>query len=347
MELFSHYIPIPGSTKVHYGCKVPLLKKVRLIIMSLVLFLCSTANSQERLPDSTLVATVNGEAVTFREFMLHARALRSLVINDFRIHSGVEYSVDFWSRKVDGETPLDVLKKRTLDTLVLIKVQQISAKKAGIVTDISYGGFLKALEAENERRLIAKSSGKVIYGPVQYTEEVYYNYLFSNMVNRLKEYLANEMFPITNEMLWETYDKEKDRFCRKGYYTEISLIKLKHDQGTSNDNVEKSAREKESTLVFNDSIYLPEEEEDGLKSIAKEASGKLAKGEYSQVIEFQGAFYIILVKEKIPLGSRTFDSCKAAIKIFLLDRIYDQYIHRLVKEATCEPNMVVYNKIQS
>jgi hypothetical protein len=317
----------------------------RLMIMGLALFLSTIPFSVLGLPDTALVATVNGETVTQREFMLQSGLLRPLVINDFRISGGAEYSSDFWSRKIDGKTPMEVLKRRTLDTLVKIKVQQIRAKKAGIVTDISYSGFLASLKTENDRRLNAKNSGKVIYGPVQYTEEVYYNYLFSNMVNRLKDYLAEQVFRLTDEMLMETYDKEKDSLFRKGFYTEIRLIKVKKDPGRKSDNIEKSMKEEESILIFNDSIYASEED-DALKSIAKETACKLEKGQCSRVIEFQGTSYMVCVKEKIPLGYRNFDNCKTVVRILLLDRMYDQYIHDLVKEAKCEPNMVVYDKIQ-
>jgi hypothetical protein len=305
---------------------------------------CCAAPTPEKQQDTSLMATVNGEAIMLREFMLHARALRPLVISEYRTRYGAEYSGEFWSRKFDGVTPMETLKSRTLDSLVYIKVQQISGRQAGITGDISYQGFLKELETENRRRLVAKQSGKVIYGPVQYSEEVYYNYLFSNMVNRLKEFLAASVFRITEEDLKEAYEKEKDSLYRMGYYTGVNLIKLKTGDGTSGDNGKNMARETETILVFNDSLYAPEED-DPIRSMAKETARKLIKGQSSQVVELNGAFYIVEVTEKAPLGYRSFTSCRTVVRILLLDRMYDQYIHDLANRAKRRINMEVYPKI--
>ena len=324
----------------------------RLIITGLLLLLvvkthCSVMmhSGAFLLPDSALVAMVNGEAVTKIEFMLHARTLKPLVINDFRSAQVTEFGNDFWSRKFDGKTPMEALKKRTLDTIVQIKVQQISARNAGIVADISYSGFLNALETENHRRLVAKKSGEVIYGPVQYSEEVFYNYLFSNMVYRFRENLAGSVFRITDEKLKEAYEKDKDSLYRKGYHTVAVLIKLKPGQGVTCDESEKMMPQAETTLVFNDSVYAPEED-DVIRSMVKEASRKLAKGQCSEIIGFQGARYVVMVKEKSPLGYRSFENCRTAVRILMLDRMYEQYIHGMAEEATCETNMDVYEKIQ-
>lgn len=223
------------------------------------------------LQSDSVVAVVDGEDVTLGEFMLQARALRSGVINNFRITGENEFGNGFWSQKYDGTMPMDVLKKKALDTLVQIKVQQISARKAGIVDDISYPGFLKAMKAENKRRLAAKQAGKVIYGPVQYSEEVYYNYLFSNMVNSLKERMAGPVFMINDEKLKEIYEMEKDSLYR----------------------------------ISNNTVEAPEEG-DAVRSMAKEKSVS---------------------------AYRSFGSCRTAIRIMLLDRMYGQYIRGLVKEA--------------
>jgi hypothetical protein len=318
----------------------------RIILTGLFfLFVVETYCSAAPQPDSALVATINGEPVSLREFMLFARAQRSLVINKYRTSHGAEYGSDFWSVNIDGTTPMEVLKKKTLDTIVSVTIQEISARQAGLVEDISYAGFLKSLETENHRRLAAKQSGKVIYGPVQYSEEVYYNYLFTNMVNKLKEYLSGSVFGITDEKLRATYEAEKDSLYRRGYYTEVSLVKLKPGMETVTGAMEKSMQEKATALVLNDSVYVPEDS-DPLMLMVSETAKKMVTGQSSQPIEFQGAFYIVQVKNKIPLGFRNFENCKTAVKMHLLNRQYDQYIRKLARDAKCEINPAVYEKIQ-
>ncbi|MFZ4521287.1 MAG: hypothetical protein ACOYNC_06250 [Bacteroidales bacterium] len=297
------------------------------------------------LPDTSAVAEVNGEEIATPEFLLHAKALRPLIISEFRTKYGAEYGSEFWTREYDGKTPSAALKERTLDTMLQIKVQQISAKKAGLVSDISYKGFLNALKIENSRRLAAKQSGKIIYGPVQYSEEVYYNYLFSNMVNKLKEFLATSLFKVSDKELKEIYENQKDTLFRKGYYTRVRLAKLKEVAIEDSPGKMKKIVESESVLVFNDSLYTPEEEE-MVRSMAKAASGKLLAGEDSGEIALNGTSYIIRVIEKVPLGYRSFESCKTAIRIILVDRKYEAYLHLAVKEAVCKINKAVYNNIR-
>ena len=147
---------------------------------------------------------------------------------------------------------------------------------------------------ENSRRLAAKKSGKIIYGPVQYSEEVYYNYLFSNMVNKLKEYLATNVFRISDNELRAFYENRKENLFRKGYYTRVRLEKLKEVASTGTPGKVKKIVESESILVFNDSLYAPEEEE-MVRSMAREASRKLPAGESGSEITLNGTSYLVKI----------------------------------------------------
>ena len=324
----------------------------RVLISALLLVIIIEASHSASLPGTSLpdtdtseVALVNGEVVIKREFMLQARFLKPLVISAFRSRYGVEYNHEFWLQRYDGRTPANELKSRTIDTLIRIKVQQICAQRAGVIADISYRGFLKALEAENTRRLSAKQSGKVIYGPVQYTEDVYYSYLFSNMVAGLKELLSVSKFRISERQIMESYDNEKDSMFKRGYYTEIILMRLNADSGNGNQDIVKSSRDSQTTMIFNDSVYSPEEEE-ALRSLAKEAARKLSKGECSKALEFRGTAYMVKVTEKRQLGYRSYESSKTAVRTLLINRMYDEYIQNLVKEAKVEINFAEYQSIQ-
>lgn len=294
--------------------------------------------------DTTTVATVNGEDVTLREFMLHARTLRPLVIRDFRTRFGAEYNSGFWTRKFDGSTPGEVLKTMTMDTMIRVKIQQLSAMRAGLVSDISYQGFLAALEKENVRRLAAKQSGKVIYGPVQYSEEVYYNYLFSNMVAGLKEYLAESVFNITEARLKEDFEKEKDSLYQMGYYTEVHLTRLEQDTGKVSKGQDMKMKNDQNTLIFNDSVYVPEEENE-LWSMVRQESGKLKMGQSCKVFEADGAGYLVQVIEKKPLGSRSYESSRTRVRLLFVNRLYDNYIRVLVQQAALEINQDTYTSI--
>ena len=270
------------------------------------------------------------------------------------------------------------LKKKTLDTIAQIKVQQILAKKWGIIRDIRYQEFLKLLVSENKRRAEARSNNKVIYGPVQYSEDVYYNYLFSNMVNQLKNTLDEKIFTITDEKLKKAYEADKGRFYRHGYYTEVQLVQMHFKQGSGingNVNLRKDAHIKLAiigdclskqdscienikenykndpviflsfkNIIYNDSIYSPEEDNEAM-ALVKAAAAKMKNGELSSVIEFPDDLFIFKIKEKRELGYRTFEEIKRIIKATMLDKLYLQYINDLYLNAHIEPNRNVYQQI--
>ena len=298
------------------------------------------------IPDTAVVATVNGEPLAYGEFMLFFRLLKPRVISELRNKSGAEYSPEFWSTDMGGVTPLGILKKRTMDTLVQVKIQQICAYHAGIVHDIGYREFLNALATENQRRLSAKKAGTVIYGPVQYSKEVYYNYLFSNAVSRLKEHLAGVEFGLTEEKLRETYEKVKDSLFRSGYHTVATAMEIQPAGANGKDGGPISVTGIATTFVFNDSVYSPEEE-NGLRQIVKETAGKLSVEQFTEAAGPHGTRYMVKVVEKVPLGPRSFARCRTAVRILMLDQLYCQYVDTLVKKAQCVTMENIYQKIEN
>ena len=263
--------------------------KYILLLLTVFLFCGLFADACEYPPDTALVATVNGEPVIVREFLLIAERARTGIIRYYRVNYKIGYGEDFWNMNIDRQTPGDLLKQRTLDTLVSIKIQQSLAYQFGLIADPNYKMFLDDFAAENKRRLEAKNAGKVIYGPVQYTEEVYFNYIFSNMVIRLKDILGREVFKINDGLLMDAYEKNKDSLCFKGFHTEVRLMKLK-------EKFHPDSVLSVTDLVFNDTIPHPEEEDEVI-SMARETAKKMQSGAYSPVIEIRDSNYVIFIKK--------------------------------------------------
>lgn len=346
--------------------------KSLIITLLLILFVFSISRSgysQKPIRDTAVVALVNGEHVMISEFMLLAQKERSEVIRFYLNTYDCEFNNTFWSKPFDGISPSDMLKEKTLDTLVKIKIQQICARNVGIMNDISYSGFIKALEIENKRRLEAMRSNKVIYGPVQYSEEVYYSYTFTNIVNKLKSILAEKIFIISDDTLKNIYEADKNSLYQRGYYTKIKLVGIKPKEGPRNkknvgpmnvwhselvelsDGIFKNDSSIEflnksfindstfslfvEDIIYNDSVYSPEEE-NTIRAKVKESSKALQKGESSPVLEFSDSLYIFQIIEKHQLGYRSFDDCKRAIRESLTDQLYMQYMNAMFMKAHVE-----------
>ncbi|AIQ11937.1 hypothetical protein [Paenibacillus durus] len=140
----------------------------------------------------TAVAWVNGEPVADGEFRTRMLELRGEVVAETAKGGADPAAKSFWTSDIGGRTPLGLLKEKTLDLLVRVKVQQIAAKEAGIAEDIGYEAFLSRLDAENRTRSSRLRRGEVIYGPQQYSEQTYYRYTLANLTLALRQWLAEK-----------------------------------------------------------------------------------------------------------------------------------------------------------
>ena len=163
-----------------------------LLVVAVLLFLFLPKG----ISDDTTVAYVNGIPVSYGEYMLVAEEKRGETAAYFYENHHVDENVDFWSKEAvfGGENPLEVHKKAVLEAVTEIKLQQQLMMEYGIVSenDITYKGFFKLFEQENLRRRKITEQGDVIYGPEQYTESGYYNYLHNIRLQELREAMYAE-----------------------------------------------------------------------------------------------------------------------------------------------------------
>ncbi|WP_139990692.1 hypothetical protein [Paenibacillus paridis] len=171
-----------------------------LLILPLLFTACSAApagmnaeadTEQPSEASDDVVAWINNEPITIGEWMPRMLELRSVVAAEWEPSSGDVSSDSFWYEAQNGHMPIEALRKLALDRLAEIKVQQIAARNAGIIEDISYQAFLAGMEKENSQRKSRLAKGQTIYGPKQYSEKVYYAYTLANMVIELKAHLED------------------------------------------------------------------------------------------------------------------------------------------------------------
>jgi hypothetical protein len=144
-------------------------RRVRLSSCWLLSLVMSVSCSSSRVSDSSsssdarfvTIATVDGEPVTAAELELATGSLRVVAKSDVR-DSGLRLAI-----------------RR--------KVQQLVMRELGLVSDVSYRGFLLDLSRENERRRTAIAMGERIYGPQELHERTYFEYVLSIGAIRLKE----------------------------------------------------------------------------------------------------------------------------------------------------------------
>ena len=158
------------------------------------------------------VARVNGEAIDARELELAMLEQRALVLDEAQ-RRGVGVGPDFWIRPVGGVVPLEEVRARALRTLTRRKLEQLLARKVGLIGDLSYAALLEDLALENARRSEVLARGGVIYGPTRYDEGGYTDYRQANLVQAHLRWLAAK--PRPSAELRAYYRAVKERYYRR------------------------------------------------------------------------------------------------------------------------------------
>ena len=126
---------------------------------------------------------------------------RAEVYNYFYEKYGVGDSDGFWEHDINGESPLEMLKKLALKKAVRCKVQQILALKKGVVQQIDFDSIMLGMKVENQRRKIKVEKGEVVYGSLKFTNRTFFAYEFDKMRIKLKSELVKEELKPSDEDL--------------------------------------------------------------------------------------------------------------------------------------------------
>ena len=341
-------------------------------IFSFVIFLQKHNDNQR---ENSYVATVNGESISVKEFRQMIDKGKASIYKYFKDKFGVDGSGNFWNSSYGGESPVDRVKKEAMDEGARIKVQQILARQKGAVDDISYSAFLKKLDKENKRREEAVKKREVIFGPVHYNPQDYFDYLFSNMLISLKEKLAGTEIKFTKDGLKNYYESVKENLYKKE--NTIIIQKIFLSCVDKEGNISKSKREENSIKIerakarmdkgekFETLAMEYNEDEKDKKTYGeqtfdrttmrydfmnypklKEEAQKLAVGQVSEIIEDNNAFYIIKCIEKGNAEYESFDKVKDNVELKYIDMKYEEMVNKLVKEAKVEINKKIYEWIK-
>ncbi len=320
--------------------------------------------------DFSELATVNGEPVYVREYKMKLKSNTTQVLSYFNENYGAETKENFWTNSYNGEVPVEVARKKALDDIVEIKVQQILAKEKGIIESTDYKEFLKELENENRQRKDALKSNKIVYGPDNYGEIEYFKYSFDNMVSKLKEKLMENELSIPEDRLESMYVLLKETRFRLPDNIKILAITIPFtdEKGIINDDLKNKARTKieeakkkidsgepfeKVALEYNPKGEIFEYTFTKEKQMAKDVSYpellnealKLEPGQVSEVIERATDFALILCKEKKSSGYLLYKDAKKELLDELIKRDYEEYIDELVEQADVEVNEKLYKRM--
>lgn len=360
-------------TKESYMKTIPSGKKIIVLSISMftVMILIWRVNSVSYSGwDATLV-TVNHEPVTQREFKQVLSKQRSDVYSYFQRKYGASDNKDFWTHNYEGEVPIEVARKRALDTIVRIKVEQLLAREKGVMDNIHDAHFLKKLKNENKRRQEAVANNQVIYGPTTYSESGYFQYIHSNMVLKVKQLMMEEN--ISMETLRHFYEDRKETYRLEDQITIHKItISLLDEAGHYDQKIKEKSKEQLKMMkdqwphgVYYDDLINKYKHSDHLDMTYEEVtfdkndpnlqervdhvydiSKTLTIGQVSPIIEDKDSVAIIKVVAIEPQGYRPLDEVMYHVQSSYIDETYQQLIDQLVKEADVRIHENMYHNIK-
>lgn len=338
-----------------------------------VLSICTTAAfAKEKLgtdeQEYDVMASFDGIVITLPEFNKAVLRNKSSILNYFHEKYNAEQTGAFWTTSFHGEVPTELLKKAALDDSLRIKIRQWIAMDQGILEDISYQGFLKQLHQENARRAKAIANHQVVYGPAQYNEDAYFEYIMTNATTAVKQKLQMDDQLKPDETSLKTfYDKHKDELYQapgtvKVLSISVSYLDSNHrvdpmkkelarkrlkeasaklEAGASFEQVAKeySDAEAQPELEFN----LGNVRQNSRSPVAMVAE-KMKFGETSGIVEENGKLYLLRCMDKTDPGSEhtSYEEIKEQVLKDYIDNEYEESIREKLSEAEVEVNELLY-----
>lgn len=138
-------------------------------------------------PGATVIARVNGTGIPMRELQLFLDQDRAAVIAG---SPDTAAGAAFWTGLAGSTTPAQRLVDIALADAARAAVQFDAARRYGLKAPTDYQDFVAALDAENARRAHAVAAGQPIYGPRQYSEAAYLDYLLGQTAFDLAQKMA-------------------------------------------------------------------------------------------------------------------------------------------------------------
>ncbi|GIP30305.1 hypothetical protein J23TS9_54350 [Paenibacillus sp. J23TS9] len=245
------------------------------------------------------------------------------------------------------------------------------AKEQGVMKDISYEGFLRSLNIENDRRQKAVNDHKVIFGPVQYTENAYFENMMSNAILAVTKNLEKNGWKPDEQQSKQFYEANKSLLYQASASIKVKQISFSfldsnrniHEQlkaeakkemeAISNDissgmSFEQAAREMGQKVQVTEQQYQMDNDIHVSRSPVIQAARNLQPGEVGGVIEENGSFYIIKCLENNKPGSTylPFDLVKDRVVNDYMDSRYKDYVQKRVSEAQIVLNEEKYRNFE-
>ena len=317
----------------------------------------------QRLPGEAAVV-VDRDVVTLDEFNWFMDQERVSVFEYLKTKCNFDYDKDFWTRACEGTTPRALLQKKTVDRVAREKVEQILFRELGLIQEVRYSAFLENLEKLNRDREQAVKDGRVIYGPVRYTQLQYYGHWKATLQIQAKGKLAQERLAVGEPEVRAYYDQNKDRFkatdtttleivtiepkqesdaekCRGRVASAAEAILSKTRAGQGLEHVLQGYADNADIKLSRRRVDSLDTERVGEQFAGGENAEKvlaLPPGQCVSVADSGETVQIVKCISKTTGNYLPFETVKERVRARCLDRQYDRLVDALAKKADVRIN---------
>jgi hypothetical protein len=307
--------------------------------------------------DEVVVARINGEGVSVREFRRRAVAERGAVFRYFKQAHNVDDNAEFWraSATYAGENPSHVLRSRTLAALVERRVLQFLMRSYGVIDGSDYTLFQRRLLEENQRRQWAAQAGETVYGPIIFDEDGFFEYEFSNnMIELRKRYAERLLGSIKHSELETLFTSVKGTRFVSGTRMEARVYRVRYGDSSQLDraaglaaitNVREklvnSAQPKSSPYIsVEEGTYLVPMQTRRITSSLLQGLANLQVKQVSEIID-DGSTYLISQCISRETQYETFDQARDRLE----DLYARQHLARLVSSRVRDARIDIVTSV--
>ncbi|MEC0243811.1 peptidylprolyl isomerase [Paenibacillus dokdonensis] len=304
------------------------------------------------------------------EFEKAARRQMSGVLSYFHDRYGAAQTAGFWTSSFGGEVPLRMLKQTAMDDAFRMKIRQRIAADEDALGDIGYTGFLRQLEQENARRAKAVANHEIIYGPVQYNEDTYFEYMMTNATTAVKRgMLADLRSHAEEQTLTAFYEQHKQELYQtpgsaRVLTLSVSFLNADHEADPARKKqADSKLRQAEAKLkqgaafegiahTYSDSGAVQElsfnlaNDRQNARSPVAQTAARMKAGETSGIVEENGSLYLLKCTDKIEPGSAfsKYEDIKDQVEQDYIDRQYEERIRQKLAAAEVKVNESLYEQ---
>ncbi|QHW32945.1 peptidyl-prolyl cis-trans isomerase [Paenibacillus rhizovicinus] len=321
-------------------------------------------------PDTAVVATIDGEPVTAAEFLGMQTTKRAGVYDYFQQTYKLGDTPDFWTSAYGGERPADKLREETMTAIAGDKVQLMLAKQEGIVQDITYEAVLKQWESENKRRAQTLKKGGLVYGPAHLDAAFYYDTWLTENVERLKAKLAQRdafteaqvnayyeqhiadyigQATIRTSVVSLTCQPEDCKAADSSARKQMEQVRAGLAAGEDWTTLEERYKNSGSAVQFASRTFdaASAKEDTMMDPLLLQAAKKLHRNEVSGLVEENGVLYVVKVLSVEQPKAVPVSEFSGQIRKQLSDEAYAKLIAARTKQADIVIDHRVYDKLEA